>query len=224
MAESTVFADRRDAGRKLAAKLLHFRDAAPIVLALPRGGVPVGAEIARALGAPLDIVLVRKLGAPGQPELGIGAVVDGAPPQMVVNEAVLRMVAPPDGYLEAETARQIEEIARRRRLYGKRAHPANWTGHTLLVVDDGIATGSTARAALRGLRLMGPRRLVLCAPVGAPEAVAALAAEADEVICLATPRGFGSVGEHYRDFRQTTDAEVTALLEQARSQGGTALA
>ncbi len=139
---------------------------APVVLALPRGGVPVGFEIAIALEAPLDIMLVRKIGAPDQKELGIGAVVDGAPPQVVVNEAILRLVAPPEGYLEAETARQVEEIARRRTLYGGNARPEDWAGHTLLVVDDGIATGATARAAMRGLRRLGPRRLVLCAPVG----------------------------------------------------------
>jgi putative phosphoribosyl transferase len=222
MTETTVFQDRREAGRLLAAKLARFRDQAPVVLALPRGGVPVGFEIAQALGAPLDIVLVRKIGAPDQRELGIGAVVDGTPPVVVTNEAIMRMVAPSAAYVEAETARQIEEIARRRALYGK-PRAEDWAGHTLLVVDDGIATGGTARAALRGLRRLAPRRLVLCVPVAAADALEALAGEADEIVCLSAPRRFSSVGEHYRDFRQTEDEEVTSLLRAARA-GGTRLA
>lgn len=223
MAEARVFANRREAGRELAEKLLHLRDAAPIVLALPRGGVPVGFEIAQRLGAPLDIVLVRKMGAPGQPEFGIGAVVDGNPPVAVTNPAILRLVAVPEGYVEAETARQIEEIARRRARYGEAKRPADWAGHTLIVVDDGIATGSTARAALRGLRHVGPRALVLAVPVAAADLLEALAEEADEIVCLSTPRRFSSVGEHYADFRQTEDAEVIALLARAR-EGGSRLA
>jgi putative phosphoribosyl transferase len=220
MAEPGIFTDRREAGRLLAARLLRFRDAAPLVLALPRGGVPVGFEIARALAAPLDIVLVRKIGAPGQPELGIGAVVDCNPPAAVMSPAMLRLVAPPAGYVEAETARQVEEIARRRTRYGRTAHPAEWGGHTLIVVDDGIATGATARAVLHGLRQVHARALVLAVPVAAADSLEELASDADEIVCLSAPRRFSSVGEHYADFRQTEDDEVIALLAEA-AQGWT---
>ncbi|HET9148781.1 MAG TPA: phosphoribosyltransferase [Acetobacteraceae bacterium] len=211
-----TFADRREAGRRLAGALERLRDASPIVLALPRGGVPVGFEIAQALAAPLDVLLVRKIGAPGREELGIGAVVEGAEPQIVLDEELLRLVDPPPGYVEAETARQIAEIERRRHIYVGGHPPPALQGHTIIVADDGVATGSTARAALRALRQFVPRSLVLAVPVAPEEALASLSEEADEVVCLLTPRRFHAVGAYYDDFRQMTDLEVIELLETAR--------
>lgn len=209
------FVDRFDAGRKLAALLGSYRDVAPVVLALPRGGVPVAFEVAASLAVPVDLVLVRKIGAPGDAELGIGAVVDGAEPQVVVDDALLRRVRPPEGYVEAETQRQLREIERRRLAYLGDRPPPMVAGRTVIVVDDGIATGNTARAALRALRRAGASRLILAVPVVAEDTRESLLAEADEIVSVETPRLLRSVGEYYRDFTQTSDAEVVALLRQA---------
>ncbi|WP_225771353.1 phosphoribosyltransferase [Inquilinus sp. Marseille-Q2685] len=209
------FRDRRDAGRRLAAALARYRDLRPVVLALPRGGVPVGFEVARALAAPLDVLLVRKIGAPGYPELGLGAVIDGADPHVVLNDAVMREVMPAPGYVEAETERQLAEIERRRRLYrGDRPAPSV-AGHVVILVDDGIATGGTVTAALRGLAAAQPARLVLAVPVAPPEALETLSGLADDVVCLSAPSLFGAVGRFYQDFEQTTDEEVIGLLAEA---------
>ena len=211
-----LFDDRGDAGCQLAAALAGYRDGRPVVLALPRGGVPVGFEVAQALGAPLDVLLVRKIGAPGHEELGLGAVVEGRPPQLVLNEDVIRTVGPPPGYIEAEKGRQLVEIERRRRQYvGDRPPPAV-AGRTVIVVDDGIATGGTVRAALRGVSLHRPARLVLAVPVAPRDTIEELASECDAVVCLATPEPFYAVGAHYRDFTQTEDSEVIRLLEEVR--------
>ncbi len=209
---SPYFADRRDAGRQLGVALRTYRDEQPLVLALPRGGVPVGYEVARELGAPLDVVFVRKIGAPGFPELGLGAVVDGAHPQIVVNEEVLRDVRPPPGYIEAEAQRQLAEIERRRRLYrGDRpAEPVE--NRTVIVVDDGIATGGSVRAVLRALAQARPRRRILAVPVAPRDTVEVLRREADELVCLHTPEPFYAVGAHYTDFEQTRDEEIQELL------------
>jgi putative phosphoribosyl transferase len=216
-----MFDDRRDAGRQLAARLLPYQDRDPVVLALPRGGVPVGYEIARALGAPLDIIVVRKLGAPGQPELGIGAVVDGDHPLGVLNEEVIKTLVVPEAYLEGEVTAQLAEIRRRQAAYrgGRPALPI--TGQTAIVVDDGLATGGSMRAALRSVRRAAPARLVLAVPVAPPDTLARLAAEVDETICLETPELFGAVGYFYRDFTQTTDDEVIRLLAACQA-GSTA--
>ena len=216
MRVAPLFEDRRDAGRQLAGALAGYRDSRPVVLALPRGGVPLGFEVAQALGAPLDVLLVRKIGAPGHEELGLGAVVEGRPPQLVLNEDVIGAVGPPPGYIDAEKARQLVEIERRRRQYvGDRPPPAV-AGRTVIVVDDGIATGGTVRAALRGVSLHRPARLVLAAPVAPRDTLDELASECDDIVCLATPEPFFAVGAHYRDFTQTEDAEVIRLLEEAR--------
>ena len=211
-----LFDDRRDAGRQLAAALTGYRESGPVVLALPRGGVPVGFEVANALGASFDVLLVRKIGAPGHEELGLGAIVDGHDPQLVLNEDVVRAVAPPPGYIEAETQRQLAEIERRRRHYVGDRPPVPVGGQVVIIVDDGIATGGTVKAALRGVRRNRPARLVLAVPVAPAESLNELTAECDDIVCLATPEPFYAVGPHYRDFRQTGDAEVVRLLAEAR--------
>jgi len=216
-----MFRDRSDAGRQLAARLMSFRASDPVVLALPRGGVPVGAEIARALDAPLDIVLVRKIGVPFQPELALGAIVDGEEPELVVDTQLMAMLAIPESYVQEQRERQLQEIERRRRSYLEGRPPIAVAGRTVIVVDDGIATGSTMRAALRAIRRRQPARLVLAVPVAPPETIAALRGEVDEIVCLSTPEFFGAIGEFYADFRQLGDAEVIALL-RARTSEATA--
>jgi len=214
-----VFSDRRQAGRRLAGALTGLKAESPIVLALPRGGVPVAFEVAQALAAPLDVALVRKIGAPGHAELGLGAVVDGTPPQVVLNDEIVRLVAPSPAYLEQEKARQIAEIERRRKLYlGDRA-PVAPQGRVVIVVDDGIATGGTVKAVLRALAQATPARRVLAVPLAPAESLAALSAEAEEVVCLASPEPFLAVGAHYDDFRQTSDEEVVELLRAATEPG-----
>src|SRR5437763_4657078 len=171
-----LFHDRRDAGRQLAAALASYRQSRPVVLALPRGGVPVGFEVAKALAAPLDVLLVRKIGEPGHEELGLGAVIDGHDPQLVLNEDLVRAVAAPPGYSEAEEQRQLAEVERRRQEYVGNRTPVAVEGRTVIVVDDGIATGATVKAALRGLARNRPARLVLAVPVAPADTVEELSA------------------------------------------------
>jgi len=210
-----ILADRQDAGRRLARELRRFRDSDPVVLALPRGGVPVGFEIAQALGAPLDLVLVRKIGAPFQPELAVAAVVDGETPETVENEDVMAELSLTEDYVREEAARQLLEIERRRKLYLEGRQPVPVEGRTAIVVDDGIATGATMRAALRAVRRRKPARLVLAVPVAPPDTLEELRREVDEVVCLATPAFFGAIGAFYEDFRQLEDDEVRELLARA---------
>ena len=217
MLTEPLFADRRDAGRRLAAALADYRGRDPVILALPRGGVPVGFEIAKALQAPLDFLLVRKIGAPGQPELGLGAIVDGIEPEIVLNQSVVDAVAPLSGYIEAETERQLAEIERRRWRYTGDRPPPEPFGRAVIVVDDGIATGGTVRAALRGLARSRPACLALAVPVAPADSLAELKSECDDVVCLATPEPFYAVAQHYRDFIQTEDDEVVRLLAEARA-------
>ena len=212
----SIFRDRREAGRQLATALRPFCDEKPIILALPRGGVPVAFEVARTLQAILDVLLVRKIGVPGHEELALGAVIDGASPQMVLNDEVIDLVLPDPAYLDAARDRQLAEIERRRHLYRGEQPPVALAGRTVIVIDDGIATGATVKVAIRGVKLNQPRRLVLAAPVAPRETVQELSAECDRVICLATPDPFYAVGAYYRDFSQTSDAEVIALLAEAR--------
>lgn len=212
----TRFDDRADAGRRLARRLARYAEETPVVVALPRGGVPVGYEIARALHAPLDIMVVRKIGAPGERELGIGALVDGDHPETVFNEDLLRTIRVSREYLDREIAAEVKEIHRRESVY-RRGHPAiALAERTALVVDDGIATGGSIRAALRGVRRRGARKIVLAVPVAAAETLRTLRADVDEIECLETPEYFGAIGEFYRDFSQTSDEEVIELLDRAR--------
>lgn len=214
------FADRREAGRRLAGALARFSGAETLVLALPRGGVPVGFEVARALGAELDVLVVRKVGAPGREEFGIGAVVDGNPPQLVLNQEFATMAGATPQYIEAEKTRQIAEIDRRKRAYRGYLPNPEIIGRTVIVVDDGIATGGTMKAALRALRSREPERLVLAVPVAPTDSLRELEFECDEIVCLARPSPFYAVGNHYENFAQTEDAEVVRLLAEAREMRG----
>lgn len=209
------FHDRRDAGRRLAAALLHLKADKPVVLALPRGGVPVAYEVALALEAPLDVLIVRKIGAPGHPELGLGAVVDGQRPQRVLNELVMQQVRPPPEYVEAEQSRQLEEIERRRKLYCGDRPPVPVEGRTVIVVDDGIATGGTMKTALVALSQADVKHLLFAVPVAPAEVVDDLYRDIPDGICLVAPEYFRAVSLYYTDFSQTTDEEVVALLDSA---------
>ncbi len=210
-----ILSNRQDAGRRLARELLRFRGSDVVVLALPRGGVPVGFEIAQALDAPLDLVLVRKIGAPFQRELAVAAVVDGETPETVTNEDVLAELSLTPDYVREEAAHELREIERRRRLYLEGRPPLPVEGRTAIVVDDGIATGATMRAALHAVRRRRPARLVLAVPVAPPDTIEELRGEVDEVVCLATPAFFGAIGAFYDDFRQLEDDEVRELLARA---------
>jgi predicted phosphoribosyltransferase len=213
--ERDRFADRTEAGRRLAQALQCVEDQQPVVLALPRGGVPVAYEVAKALRAPLDLVLVRKIGAPFQPELAIGAVVDGERPELVANRDLIDEYRIPESYLESERARQLEEIERRRQLYLAGRPRAQLRDRTAIVIDDGIATGATMEAALLATRRAGPKRLVLAVPVAPPDTLERLRPKVDEVVCLMVPEFLGAIGSFYRDFRQLDDEEVIELLRQA---------
>lgn len=212
-----VFQDRVDAGRQLAKELDRFKDRRDVVvLALPRGGVPVGAEIARALHAPLDVLVVRKLGAPGQPELAMGAIASGG--AVVMNPEVRAYFADQPDVIEAIAKREKQELARREQAYrGKRA-PLDVTGKAAILVDDGAATGATMRAAVSALRALGAKRVIVALPVCSVEAKRLLDKEADEFICIEVPLSFYAVGQWYLDFGQTSDDEVRELLESAEHQ------
>jgi len=210
-----MFRDRVDAGRRLAVELARFRDESPCVLALPRGGVPVAVEIATALNAPLDLVLVRKIGAPDQPELALGAVVDGSRPEVVLNREIVDLLEVPEAYISRESARQLQEIERRRALYLADRPRVDIAGRTALIVDDGIATGATIRAAILATRRAQPKRLILAVPVAPKDTLAALRKEADEVVCLEAYEEFGAIGLYYADFTQVSDDEVRHLMAQA---------
>jgi putative phosphoribosyl transferase len=206
-----IFIDRQDAGRQLAAKLPRFY-AQPhtIVLGLPRGGVPVAAEIARELHLPLDVLVVRKLGAPGQPELAMGAIASGG--AVVMNPDVESYFADRPELIDAITQREQQELQRRERLYRGAQPPLAVQDHTTIIVDDGAATGATVRAAVQALRMLKAKRVIVALPVCSVEAEHALRKEADEVVCVEVPRAFYAVGQWYDNFGQTTDDEVRRLL------------
>jgi putative phosphoribosyl transferase len=208
------FEDRAEAGRELARALERLGDQDVVVLAIPRGGVEVGAEISRAHAWPLDLVIPRKVGAPGNPELGLGAV---APGVRVLDERMLRTLGVSREYLDREIAEQEEEIRRRAEAYRQGRPPVELRDRVAVVVDDGVATGGTAAAALRRARSQRAARVVLAVPVAPAEAVRRLAEECDEVVCLDTPEPFMAVGQWYRSFPQTSDDQVVALLDEARA-------
>lgn len=209
------FADRRDAGRALASLLLPLADEHPVVVGLPRGGVPVAEEVAAALDAPLEVFAVRKLGAPHNPEYGIGAIVEDG--TRIFDPEALTVLGIENGVLEAIVARETEELRRRVKAYRGERPLIRFVDRTVIVVDDGVATGVTDTAALRAIRRQRPRRLVLAVPVCAPDSAARLRDEADELICPLEPQLFYGVGQWYRDFTQVSDAEVVAALKRCRT-------
>lgn len=209
------YRDRHDAGRRLASLLMPWTGAPPLVLALPRGGVPVAYEIAQALQAPLDILLVRKLGAPANPELGVGAVVEGEPPRRVLNAELVQHLQLSDEYLEGEMAQQLARITEQRLRLREGRPPPAVLGREVILVDDGIATGGTVRAALQALAHAGAARVVLAVPVAPPQTLAQLPLPAHNIVCPLQPYDLGSVGRFYDDFTQTDDDEVVRLLARA---------
>lgn len=208
------FRNRSEAGRKLAAALARYKGHAPVVLALPRGGVPVAAEVAAALDAPLDLILVRKIGVPFQPELAMGAVVDGAAPVIVRNDDIIRLAGIDEAEFKAVCDSELAEIERRRQRYLGGRERADVAGRTAIVVDDGVATGATTRAALRATRMRNPNRLVLAVPVAPTDSLAELRDDADDVVCLEDHASFGAIGFYYSDFRQISDDEVIEILQR----------
>ena len=208
------FQDRADAGRQLARALAGYMGQQPVVLALPRGGVSVAAEVATALDAPLDVILVRKIGVPFQPELAMGAVVDGDEPLVVRNEAVIRHAGIGEAAFQAVCDSELAEIERRRQRYLGGRERIEVAGRSAIVIDDGIATGATMRAALRATRLRKPKKLILAVPVAPTDSLAVMRREADEIVCLEAHPDLGAIGYYYSDFRAVPDEVVIALLAQ----------
>lgn len=211
------FRDRRDAGRILAQKLSAYAKRSDvIVLALPRGGVPVAYEVALALNAPLDIYIVRKLGLPGHEELAIGAIASGG--VRVLNDDIVRSLSIPQAMIDAVARQELEELERRERLYRGERRAPEVQDRTVVLIDDGLATGASMRAAVAGIRAQNPARIVVAVPTAAPEVCEAFEFEVDEIVCAITPEPFYGVGRWYEDFSQTTDEEVRAFLEEATRQ------
>jgi putative phosphoribosyl transferase len=212
-----TFRDRKDAGQKLAAQLLRFsKNPNVVVLGLPRGGVPVAAEVARALSAPLDVFVVRKLGVPQQEELAFGAIASGG--VRVLDAEIIEQLAIPDAVLDAVVEREMIELERRELAYRRGMPAADVKNRIVILADDGIATGSSMRAAVEALRKLGPERIVVAVPVASPHVVRQLSKVADELVCLSAPEDFRAVGQWYAEFQSTTDDEVTGALESAASR------
>jgi predicted phosphoribosyltransferase len=212
-----LFKDRRDAGKQLAQELSAYAGRSDvIVLALPRGGVPVAYEVARALNTPLDIFIVRKLGLPGHEELAIGAIASGG--IRVLNHDIVQALKIPQTMIDTVTRQELQELERRERAYRGDRPPPEVRGRTVILIDDGLATGASMRAAVAALRAQNPARIVVAVPTAAPETCAAFESEVDEIVCAMTPEPFYGVGRWYEDFSQTTDEEVRALLEEAARQ------
>lgn len=217
MHDEVLFEDRAAAGRALAERVAALDLDNPVILALPRGGVPVAAEIAIALRAPLDLVFVRKIGMPRNPEYAVAAVVDGGQAEIVLNEEVTAKGRVSDAYIDAETQRELAEIERRRTVYLAGRARVETQGRDLVVVDDGIATGASVRAALAALRRKNPKRLVLAVPLAPREALDVMRPLVDDIVCIATPEDFAAIGFFYDDFHQLTDAEVTRALDRVEN-------
>lgn len=211
-----TFADRTDAGRQLAEALEKYRSDAPVILALPRGGVTVAAEVARILRAPLDLLIVRKLGVPGKPELAMGAVADAQPPVIVRNEDVIALAGVTGREFSEVCDREFTELRRRRNLYLGDRPRLSLKDRCVIVVDDGIATGATIRAALLAIRTARPRKIVLAVPVAASQTLQVLESEADDIVCLEPQDALGAIGDFYSDFTQVSDAQVVGALEAER--------
>lgn len=213
------YVDRADAGRELVPLLSKWKGTGAVIYALPRGGVPVAVEIAKALDLPLDVLYVRKIGAPLEPELAVGAVVDGADPDVVMNEALMRRLGVSQSLVNDIVKRELAEIERRRQLYGPVfAQPLNPIGRTAIVVDDGLATGASVRAAVKALRRRGATQVIVAVPVAPPDAVAMLEADGAKVVCPLVVESFYGVGSFYRDFRQLSDDMVIRSVAAFRSQ------
>lgn len=213
-----MFRDRQDAGEKLGASLERLQLQDPVVLALPRGGVPIAVEVAKALEAPLDLVIVRKVGAPGNPELAVAAIVDGDPPDVVLNREIVEAYALDDSALRALIAQERPELERRRALYRGKELPLSVAGKTVIVVDDGAATGTTMKVAIRALKRRSPRKIIVALPVAPPETVDELAQEADLTICLNQPVRFRALSYYYGSFPQLSDNEVLDMMALAREE------
>lgn len=207
-----MFADRRDAGRRLADRLARYSQDTPVIVGLPRGGVVVAAEVAERLGAPLDMIVVRKIGCPWQPELGLGAIAEGD--IVVRNDALIREAQVTPEALDEVTAREQRELARRVVRYRQDRARYPLQGRAVILVDDGLATGYTARAAIESIRKFGARRVILAVPVASASTATSMRGVADEVVVLETPRWFSAIGEWYRDFAQTSDEDVISLIDQ----------
>jgi predicted phosphoribosyltransferase len=208
------FLNRSEAGRQLAMALIKYKNRKPVVLALPRGGVPVAAKVATALNAPLDLVLVRKVGVPFQPELAMGAIVDGGNPIVVRNEDVIRLANIDETEFKAVCDAELAEIERRRTRYLGNRDRVSVAGRAAIVIDDGVATGATTRAALQAVRTRGPKTLVLAVPVAPTDSLGVLSREVDDLVCLEDYVSFGAIGFYYRDFRQVSDEEVVETLRR----------
>ncbi len=217
--DNAPFPDRASAGRLLAAEVAKLKPERPVVYALPRGGVPVALPIAEALGAPLDLLMVRKLGVPQQPELAAGAIVDGEVPGIVLNDEIVLAARLSEAEIAEIVAAELKVIERRRALYLPDKLPISARDRTAIIVDDGIATGASVRAAIKAIRARQPRRVILAAPVAPPETLEDLRQLVDDIACLRAPKRFGAVGHFYDDFRQVTDEEVVRLLARAPAGG-----
>ena len=211
--EDITFRNRADAGRQLAEHLKDMAGADALVLAIPRGGVVVGAAIASELRCELDVIIVRKLGAPFNPELAVGSIMEGAS-EPYLNERIVRDLGVPDGYIREETERQRKEAERRAERYRNGRLPARVKDRTVILTDDGVATGATMISSIQGVKAQRPGRLIVALPVGPDDTIEQIGMMVDDVVCLATPPFFGSVGQFYADFAQTSDEEVVELLEK----------
>jgi len=220
MQNNMIFENRREAGRALARRLMGYTGQNPVIYALPRGGAPVAAEIAQRLAAPLDLILVRKLGAPHQPELAIGAVVDGAAPTLILHDNIIRHLGVSEKYIMLAKSKALSEIERRRKIYLKGRPPISPKNKTVIIVDDGLATGATMEAAINAVRQAGPKHIIVAVPAAPVDTLSRLEKLADEMICLTTPQPFWSVGGCYRSFPQLSDDDVIACLNECANSNG----